>query len=72
MLSKKNTSAHCSWLNNLCNIKNDSFTGYFNLYSEDYAVILHLIIIFLYVPENVFGLHTQRFWPTNWETIDCV
>ncbi len=28
MLSKKKTSAHFSWLNNLCNIKNYYFIGY--------------------------------------------
>ncbi len=41
MLSKKNTSALCSWLINIEHFN----LGY--LYSEDYAVILHLIIIFL-------------------------
>ncbi len=39
---KKNTSAYYSWLNNLLHQKVYIYR-LFNLYSEDHAVILHLI-----------------------------
>ncbi len=54
MLSKKNTSAHCSWLNNLCNIKKYSFTGYL-IYTVKTMQLFHIWLLnFFSVPENVF------------------
>ncbi len=51
MLSKKNTSAHCSWLNNICNIKNNSFIGYF-IYTVKTMQLFY--IYYISVAENVF------------------
>ncbi len=54
MLSKKNTSDHCSWLNNLCNIKKYSFTGYLIYTVKTMQLFYIWLLNFFSVPENVF------------------
>ncbi len=54
MLSEKNTSAHCFRLNNLCNIKKYSFTGYL-IYAVKIMQLFYIWLLhFWNVPENVF------------------
>ncbi len=52
MLSKKNTSAHGSWLNNLCNIKKYSFTGYLIYPVKTMPLFYIWLLHFCSVPEN--------------------
>ncbi len=46
MLSKKNTSVHFSWLNNLCNIKNYSFIGYL-IYTVKTMQLFYISVAYL-------------------------
>ncbi len=56
MLSKKNTIAHCSWLNKLCNIKNDSFTGYLMYAVKTMQLFYIWLLHFFSIPKIYFRL----------------